>query len=264
MNSAWKNLVAWFSSDQAAALGWSVVILIFGLLLARLSAALVGRMTRRISAQYRMVAQRVVRYTITLIALIAALRQAGFDLSVLVGAAGILTIALGFASQTSASNLISGLFLMGEKPFVVGDVIRVGTTTGEVISIDLLSVKLRTFDNLLVRLPNESLLKSELTNLTRFPLRRVDLKIGVAYKEDIGRVRSVLLRVAERNPLCLDEPAPIFIFEGFGASSLDIQFSVWAATPRYLELKTSIYEEIKRAFDEEGIEIPFPHVSVYA
>ena len=83
-------------------------------------------------------------------------------------AAGLLTVALGFAAQTSASNLISGLFLLGERPFVVGDVIRLASgITGEVVGIDLLSVKIRTFDNLLVRVPNETLLKSELTNLTR-------------------------------------------------------------------------------------------------
>jgi small-conductance mechanosensitive channel len=176
----------------------------------------------------------------------------------------VLSVAVGFASQTSASNIISGLFLIAEQPFKVGDVIQIGGTTGEVLAIDLLSVKLRTFDNLFVRIPNESLIKTEVRTLTRFPIRRVDITVGVAYKEDLSKVRKVLLEVTERNPLSLEEPKPVFIFRGFGDSSLDIQFSVWVQRENYLELKNRIQEEIKTAFDAEGIEIPFPHRSLYA
>lgn len=193
-----------------------------------------------------------------------ALSELGVNLGVLLGAAGILTVALGFASQTSASNVISGLFLLGERPFSPGDIIRIGETTGEVLSIDLLSAKLRTFDNLYVRVPNETLVKSQIINLSRFPIRRVDLQIGVAYKEDIERVREVLLGVAERNPLCLQEPTPLLIFQGFAESALSLQFSVWARRENFLDLKYSIQAEIKEAFDEHAIEIPFPHRTLYA
>ncbi|MFT6270035.1 MAG: small-conductance mechanosensitive channel [Alphaproteobacteria bacterium] len=134
------------------------------------------------------------------------MKELGFDLSVVLGAAGIFSVAIGFASQTSASNLISGLFLMMERPFSVGDIIRVESTTGEVISIDLLSVKIRTFDNLFVRIPNESRIKTQVTTLTRFPIRRADLQIGIAYKEDIERVKEILNNVATK-------PIPILINE---------------------------------------------------
>jgi small-conductance mechanosensitive channel len=87
--------------------------------------------------------------------------------------------------------------------------------------------------------------------------------VGVAYKEDLRRVREVLLDVADRNPLCLEEPAPVIIFQGYGESSINHQFSVWAATDNYLELRNSIPLEIKEAFDEAGIEIPFPHRTLY-
>jgi len=170
----------------------------------------------------------------------------------------VLSVALGFASQTSVSNLISGLFLIGERPFRIGDTIRVGSTTGEILSIDLLSVKIRTPENLFVRIPNESLIKTEVTNLTRFPIRRLDLLIGVAYKEQISEVRAILLRVADEHPLCLDEPAPDFRFLNFGESSLDLQLSVWTRKENYLALKTGLLEQIKLAFDKEGVEFPFP------
>lgn len=216
------------------------------------------------SAHSRLILRRAVFYLIFGLLGISALRQLGFDLSVILGAAGILTVALGFASQTSASNLISGLFLMLERPFSIGDVIRVSATTGEVISIDLLSVKLRTFDNLFVRIPNETMIKTEVTTLTKYAIRRADLMVGVAYKEDIEEVRSILMDIAEKEPLCLEEPKPLFIFTGFGSSSIDIQFSVWTQRENFLIMKNNMLQAIKKRFDQEGIEIPFPHVSFYA
>lgn len=195
---------------------------------------------------------------------VTVLLELGFNLAPLLGAAGILGIALGFASQTSVSNVISGFFLMAEQPFVVDDVIEVGGTVGRVLSIDMMSVKIRTFDNRFVRIPNEQIIKSEVTTVTRFPVRRVDVNVGVAYKEDIGRVREILLEVAEANPRSLIEPAPIVVFKGYGDSSLDFLLGVWAARTHWLELKNTIHEDIKNRFDEEGIEIPFPHRTLYA
>jgi len=184
----------------------------------------------------------------------------------LLGAVGILGNALGFASQTSVSNLISGFFLTAEQPSVVGDIIQVGKTGGTVgivQSIDMLSVKLRTFDNKFVRIPNESLIKTEMTNVTRYPIRRVDVAVGVAYKEDVQHVRRVLLEVADANPMALMEPAPMVLFDGYGESSLNFSFRVWATRENWLELKNTIHEEVKERFDEEGIEIPFPHRTLY-
>ncbi len=244
--------------------GRAIILVVLGLLLASLSARLTARALRaRLTPQLLQLARRGVFYGLLGVFIAAALAELGFSIGVIMGAAGVLTVALGFASQTTASNLISGLFLIGERSFEIGDIIRVGDTTGEVLSIDALSVKLRTFDNLFVRIPNESLIKSEVTTLSRFPIRRLDLQLGVAYKEDIAQVREVLMAVADANPLCLDEPAPLFIFTGFGDSALEIQFSVWAKRENFLALRNGITAEIKVAFDTAGIEIPFPHRSIY-
>jgi small-conductance mechanosensitive channel len=215
-------------------------------------------------AQHRLLLRRAASALILLIVLAWALDVMGVRLGVVLGAAGVLTVAVGFAAQTSVSNLISGLFLMGERPFRVGDVITVAGTTGEVLSIDLLSIKLCTFDNLLVRIPNETMLKANVTNLTRFAIRRYDLKISVAYKEDLDRVRRVLLEVAEKEPVCLKNPKPVFIFQGFGESSMDVQFSVWAKRESFLELRNGIAIAVKRSFDAHGIEIPFPQRTLHA
>lgn len=242
----------------------ALVVVILGLVVARLAAAAVRRMTAaRLEPAQGLLARRLVFYTVLSLTAVSALHQLGIELGLLVGAAGILTVALGFASQTSASNLISGLFLLAERPFQVGDVIQIEDTVGEVLSVDLLSVKLRTYDNRLVRLPNESIIQTRLTNLTAFPIRRVDVMLGVAYKEDIDRVERILFEVADADPLCLDEPKPRFFFLGYGDSSLDLQFSVWATRDNFFQLKTRIQIAIKRAFDREDIEIPFPHRTLY-
>lgn len=219
--------------------------------------------TEKFSAQQGMIFSKLVLYTGVVIIIFSVLGELGFKLSHLLGAAGIIGIAVGFASQTSVSNIISGLFLIAEKPFEVNDIITVQNITGVVLSIDILSVKLRTFDNKYIRIPNETIIKSDVTNVTHFPIRRVDLSVGVAYKEDISRVRKVLLDVAKKNPLCLNEPEPLVIFSGFGNSSLDLLLLVWAVKTDWLKLKNSITEEIKKRFDEEEIEIPFPHLSLY-
>jgi small-conductance mechanosensitive channel len=243
----------------------ALVVLVIGLMIARLAGAAAGRAVgMRLGRQESMIARRFVFYGLAIVPIAFTLHQLGFKLSVLLGAAGVLTVAVGFASQTSASNLISGLFLIAERPFVVGNFITVEGTTGEVLSIDLLSVKMRTFDNLFVRVPNETIIKSKITNLSHFPLRRVDVKVSVAYKENLDRVQEVLRRVADLNTNCLDEPEPIFIFKGYGDSGLEMQFSVWGKRENYLDLLNGIHLEIKTAFDEAGIEIPFPHVSLYA
>lgn len=263
MEQWWTLVVDYLSSPQAAAIFRAAVKIALGLVLGRLAGSGLVRVFAEDDAQRAMILRRASFYGIAGLFTASALIELGFDLSVLLGAAGILTVAIGFASQTSASNIISGLFLLGERPFAVGDVIRVGSTTGEVLSVDLLSVKLRTFDNLFVRIPNETMIKSEVTNLRRFPIRRVDLQVSVAYKEDLREVREVLLEVADRNPLCLEEPAPLIIFQGYGDSSINHQFSVWAQTEHFLDLRNSIPVEIKEAFDEHGIEIPFPHRTLY-
>ena len=219
--------------------------------------------TRLYNPQKGLIVAKLVFWPLALILAVSVLRELGFSLAPLLGAAGILGVALGFASQTSVSNIISGFFLLAEEPFKVGDVINVGDVTGAVLTIDMLSVKIRTFDNKMVRIPNETLVKAQFTNVTRFPIRRVDVPVGVAYKEDIGRVRSILLEVAEANPHVLMEPEPQVMFTGYGASSIDFMFAVWAKRESWLAVKNSISEQVKLRLDAEGIEIPFPHVSVY-
>ncbi len=199
-----------------------------------------GLIVRTSQHSYATLARRVAFSLVLLLAFATALQEVGFDLSLFVGAAGILTVALGFASQTSASNVISGLFLLAEGSLAVGDVIRIGTTTGHVVAIDLLSVKIRTVENLIVRVPNESLVKGEITNLTRFAIRRAAIPLKISYKEDLRRVRQVLLQVTEAYEKVLRDPEPSVTVEGFTDSGVDVELSAWLASGGFVDTKTEL------------------------
>ena len=218
---------------------------------------------KRLSEHSRLIIRNILLYTGSTILVITVLRQIGLDVSTLLGAAGIIGVAVGFASQTSVSNVISGIFLLSERPFEVGDVIKVGDTTGIVSSIDLMSIKIRTFDNLFIRIPNQMVLNTEVTNITRFPIRRMDFTFQVAYKEDLERVRKVLLELVEANPYALKEPEPLWILQGFGESGINVLLGVWFQKQDFLNLKNSLFQEIKERFEREHIEIPFPHRTLY-
>ncbi|WP_020404248.1 mechanosensitive ion channel family protein [Gracilimonas tropica] len=259
------NLEAFISQEFLTTLLQLAVIFVIGIpLLFILRRWARSFFTKKYASHYGMLAGKVVFYTGIVIMIVMVMGQLGFSLAPLLGAAGILGVALGFASQTSVSNIISGLFLIAEQPFKVDDIIMINQTTGTVLSIDMLSVKLRTFDNRFVRIPNEMIIKQEVTNLTKFPIRRFNATISVAYKEDISQVRDILLDVAENNEYCLSEPKPQVIFDMFGQSSIDLLLLVWAPKDEFILLKNSINEEVKARFDEENIEIPFPHVSIYS
>jgi small-conductance mechanosensitive channel len=196
--------------------------------------------------------------------LISFLNEIGVGLGPVLGAAGITGVAIGFAAQTSVSNMISGLFLIAEAPFEVDHVITVEGVTGQVLSIDLLSIKIRTFDNRFVRIPNETILKTNVTNLSRYPIRRVDVDVGVAYKEDLDHVKDVLLDTARRTPKALVHPQPMVQFKAFGSSSVDLVICVWSMQDDILDVRAELMTRIKKRFDAEKIEIPFPHLSIYA
>jgi len=216
------------------------------------------------SQQRKMLIKRFVRYTAIVILFLIVISELEINLGAIFGAAGVIGIVIGVASQTSIGNIVSGFFLVSEKPFEIGDLIRIGDKTGTVYSIDLLSIKIKTLDNLLLRIPNQTVISTEVINVTKFPIRRMDFELSVAYKEDLAKVKSIIERVVKNNPLCLDEPEPFILFKTFGDSGINILLGVWFEKANFRNVKNSVFMDIKSTFDAEGIEIPFPHVSIYA
>jgi small-conductance mechanosensitive channel len=242
-----------------------VAIVLVGFLLMRVILFFVKRaMKKRFSEQSIMIVRKLIAYSVAFIILILVLKQLNVKLAAILGAAGIAGIAIGFAAQTSLSNIISGVFLISEKAISVGDVIKVDAISGIVLSVDLLSVKIRTFDNQFIRVPNEKLINTEVTNITKYPIRRLNIDLSVAYKEEVSRVRELLLDITRHNPYCLDNPEPLFLIKEFGDHGVELLLGVWFVKTDYIAVKNTMMQEIKECFDSQGIEIPFPHVSLYA
>ncbi|MCR9096225.1 MAG: mechanosensitive ion channel family protein [bacterium] len=234
-------------------------LLLLGFVLARLASVTLARALSDPLGNHRtLVLQRVVTYGIAGLFAMSALHQVGIELSVLLGAAGLLTVAIGFAAQTAASNFVSGVFLLGERPFEVGETIQIAGTTGVVLSIDTLSIRLRTFDNLLVRIPNESVMKSEVVNYTRFPIRRHDLRFRVDPVVDLETLETVLLGAAEA-PIVLSEPAPVVIFHGWSEAGLEVQLSAWALRENFLEMRNRLHRDVALALQRARIPLGYPN-----
>lgn len=241
------------------------IILVVGLLILTVISTLVKKLLpKRFTQQRKMLINRFVKYTGIVILFLIIISELEINLTAIFGAAGVIGIVIGVASQTSIGNIVSGFFLISEKPFELGDLIRIGDKTGTVYSIDLLSIKIKTLDNLLLRIPNQTVISTEVINVTKFPIRRLDIDLSVAYKEDLEKVVSVIKGVVRRNPFCLDEPEPLITFKTFGDHGINILLGVWFERANFLKVKNSLFIEIKSTFDAEGIEIPFPHLSIYA
>lgn len=241
-----------------------LVIFFIGFLLIRIIRFFLRKVLERsINKQSLMLVNKFFSYAGYLVLAIIILAEMGIKLTAILGAAGILGLAIGVASQKSLGNIISGLFLVAEKSFEIGDVIKVADKTGVVYSVDFLAIMLKTFDNLLIRIPNETLISAEITNITRFPIRRLDFILSVSYQDDLQKVLNLLKSIAHENTLCLDEPEPFLLLKEFGDSGISIQFGIWFEKANYVDARNSVILEIKKRFNEERITIPYPHVTMY-
>lgn len=242
---------------------YALGIMLLGLILAKKISAVAERaMSKRYSRHQALLTRRLLFYGLLTLFAVSALQQLGFKMTALLGAAGVFTVALSFASQTAASNLVSGIFLIFERPFKVGDLIQVKGMSGTVESIDLLSTKINAPDNMLIRIPNEVLMKSEITNLSCNKTRRVPIKIGVSYNTNIEHAKSVLFSLATANKAVLESPEPQVVLDNFADSAIEMKLMVWTKTPQAAKVRNQLQEAIKQQFDQEGIEMPFPHVTI--
>lgn len=236
---------------------YALCLLMFGYYVAKRFSRIVERVLAPILSRHHvMLISRAVFYALFIMFFVSGLQHLGFNLSVLLGAAGVFTVGISFASQTAASNLISGIFLLFERPFKVGDSIEINNVSGVVESIDLLSTKLRSSDNKLIRIPNETMIKSEITNLNFYNIRRIDLIINISYHVDIDNVKTLLIKIASLNSLVLKEPLPNVMIQNFADLALELKLMAWVKTCDVTAVKARLQEEIKKQFEKEGIDMP--------
>ena len=176
------------------------------------------------------------------------------SLTALVASAGV---AVGLALQGSLSNFAGGVLILLMKPFVIGDYIVQGNTEGTVKEIGLVYTELITADNRLIVIPNGTLIDSSIVNVTATGKRRLELSVGIGYKSDLKKAKEVLIRLGENDPARDPEnPVNVFVSE-LAESSVNLGLHVWVSSSEYWNAKWRLTENIKLAFDEEGIEIPF-------
>lgn len=181
------------------------------------------------------------------------------SLTALVASAGV---AVGLALQGSLSNFAGGVLILLMKPFVIGDYIVQGNTEGTVKEIGLVYTELITADNRLIVIPNGKLIDSSIVNVTATGKRRLELSVGIGYKSDLKKAKEVLIRLGENDPARDPEnPVNVFVSE-LAESSVNLGLHVWVSSSEYWNAKWRLTENIKMAFDEEGIEIPFKQVEI--
>ncbi len=210
----------------------------------------------RLRPHQQMLLARAISWVGYGIAISSVLTLLGFDLSVLLSAAGVFTVAIGFAAQTAVSNLISGIFLLIEQPFSVGDQITSNGVTGEILSVDLLSVKLRTPDKVFVRLPNQMLLQSAVTNLTRFDTAGATLEFMVAADQELRGVCEILAGVGKQATEVFNSPAPVIVCTGYTDLGATFAVTFWAPRASLNAAKTQMVIEGLRALQAAGVALP--------
>lgn len=243
--------------------GWirAVLLLVVGLAFIRFGSSVARR--RLVSAgnpPLGLLIERLVTTVGAAMVVLSAAQEAGLDLSAVLATAGVVTLAIGFAAQTSLSNLISGLFLLFDRPFQIGDAVEIDGRVGVVDAVTLLSTYLRTYDNVRIRWPNEVVLKATILNYSRYPARRLDMRVRLRHGGDVGRAVIALREAVRALPEVLIEPAAEVALRGYVDSGVEVELRAWVDAREVVAGRTAITLAVHDTLTAEKIAVadPFP------
>ena len=198
---------------------------------------------------------RLISYLLFFLVATIALQEVGIDMTALIGAAGVLGVALGFAAQTSVANIISGLFLTLEHPFELNDNVIINNINGQIKALNLFAVTLRTFDNKMVRIPNEQVLKSNIYNISKNKARRFETLIDLAPDTNMKQAVEVIKQVAHQSPYLIQEQAPSITVKEVTGNYSKIFVGVWTNHKNWATTQTDFLPDLKTAFEKNNIKL---------
>jgi small conductance mechanosensitive channel len=208
--------------------------------------------------------ENIYRFALIIFGLVMAASQLGVNVGAALAGIGVVGIAIGFAAQDALANTIAGFMIFWDKPFRVGEWVTVRDQYGEVRDITLRSTRIRTNQNTYVVIPNKHVIDEVLVNHSHHGETRVDVPVGIAYKEDIVAAREVLLDAVKGLPEVAANPEPSVVVEELGASSVDLLVRVWIEDAGDEQpVLYAVMEASKRALDAAGIQIPFHHLQLF-
>lgn len=269
--AAFTTLKNWALSEQGGIRwAWNIVkflaILIAFWTLSKILAKVTGQAVARIkgaSSLLRSFLVNFVRQATMLVGIVVALSALEINTNPLLALIGGAAFVIGLALQGTLANFAHGLLILAYRPFDVGDVIDAGGVSGIVDSMNMLSTTIRTFDNKLMIVPNGAIGSGTITNATASDTRRVDLVFSVGYGDDIDKAQGILERLVGGHPLVLEDPAPVIKLNELADSSVNFIVRPWAKTSDYWSVYWDLTSSVKKAFDAEGISIPFPQRDVH-
>ncbi|MBP1910632.1 mechanosensitive ion channel family protein [Methanolobus bombayensis] len=185
------------------------------------------------------------------------------DTSGLLVAGGVVGIVIGFASQSIVGNFISGVFLMIERPIKIGDQVNIDSKLGYVEDIKIISTIIRTYDGLYIRLPNETVFTTSITNYVANLTRRFEYVVGIRYSDDADEAIGIIKEIIDREPFALVNPGPSVFVDTLGDNAVNIIVRIWAPATQWYDLKMKLLWVIKKTLEEKGIEIAFPQRTVW-
>lgn len=252
-------------TDSGLRLLIAALILVGGHLLNRAVTGLVVKLvaTRINDIILTKFVRSIVRTGIYLVILIAALDQLGIETTSLVAVIGAAGLAIGLALQSSLQNFAAGIMLIIFRPFKAGDFVEAAGITGVVETVSLFSTLLRTGDNREIIVPNGAVYGSSIINYSARATRRIDLIFGISYDDDIRQAKELLTRVVNADERVLKDPPPVIAVAELGTSSVDFVVRPWVASDDYWPVRFALTEQVKLAFDDAGITIPYPQQDVH-
>ena len=220
-------------------------------------------MNKKINISFHVFIDSCVKIVLWIFVFLCVAGALGLDTSSFITALGSAGLAIGLALQSSLSNLASGMMILIAKNYAVGDFIEVEGVSGTVKKIDLMFTTMNTPDNKEISIPNSKLTADIVINYTKNDIRRVDLTYSISYDSSIEQAKTILADLCVKNPLVFQEPAPTIAVSGHGDSAVMIGVKVWCKKEDYWTVTFAMNEQVKLAFDEAGISIPFPQLDIH-